>query len=93
MNTEEFIVFEKSAKLLLTEAERADMLAAADETLGRFGRLTAGIDTRDINPLVSVLDNKRNVLRDDAAVQVVGRDELFKRAPEVYDGCFVVPKT
>lgn len=92
MDKETFIKFEKSAKLELSENEREDTLITVNGLLERFGSV-AGYDTEGVKPLISILENQRNVLREDMARKLIDREELLERAPETYEGCFVVPKT
>ena len=93
MDIETLKKFERSAKLELTENERHNVLSVINNILAQFDALTKDIDTQNVKPLVSVLENHKNVLREDKAVRFCPRDELLAQAPETSDGCFVVPKT
>lgn len=79
------------AKIELTEEERLKLQKAGGALLASFEAL-GSIDTRGVEPLVSVL-NLTNVLREDVAAKMISREELLSNAPEQYDGYFQAPKT
>lgn len=87
--------YEKMAKLSLPEDERAWVSNCADILTNSFEELEK-VDTKTVEPLVTVLDI-RNVMREDiatdATTKLVSREELLSNAPEQYDGYFQVPKT
>lgn len=83
--------YEAMAKLNLPEAERQWVSDCADRLIDSF-RALEGIDTDQVEPLVTVLDIQ-NVLRDDLAAKMLTREELLENAPEQYDGYFQVPRT
>ncbi len=83
--------YEAMAKLELTENERGEISARADELIKSFKALEAA-DAKDAEPLVTVLDVV-NVLREDVSARLISREELLSGAPEQYDGYFQVPRT
>ncbi|MCL2433280.1 MAG: Asp-tRNA(Asn)/Glu-tRNA(Gln) amidotransferase subunit GatC [Clostridia bacterium] len=91
MTNEELQTYEAMAKLSLPPDTSEWALSAMAELEKSFAKL-ADIDTTGVPPLVSVL-NAQNVMREDAAAQLVSREELLECAIEEYDGYFQVPKT
>lgn len=83
--------FEAMAKLSLTENERDRIGNRIDSLMQGFDEL-AGIDTSNVEPMMTVLDI-HNVLREDVAVKNISREDIMSNAPEQYDGYFQVPKT
>jgi aspartyl-tRNA(Asn)/glutamyl-tRNA(Gln) amidotransferase subunit C len=78
-------------KLTLSDEEKAFMEAKIKILEESFAALKQ-IDTKGIEPLISVMD-MQNVLRDDVACKMLSRAELLANAPEQDDGYFQVPKT
>ena len=83
---------ESMARLEMSEAERRRASDRADMLIDGFSRLES-IDTSGVEPLVTVLDDVKNVFREDVSVKMLSREELLANAPEQYDGYFQVPKT
>ena len=83
--------YESMVKLRLPENERELISNYADILIRSFSELDK-LDAGGAAPLVSVLD-MTNIMRDDAAVKLISREELLYNAPEQYDGYFQVPKT
>ena len=83
--------FEASAKLCLTESERAFISDTADMLTESFKELEK-INTDGAEALAGVLDVK-NVFREDKVIKLLSREELLSGAPESYDGYFSVPGT
>ncbi len=90
-SNEEMIALEKMAKLDLSETER-DWLAQKISFLKDSFQDILTIDTKDIAPLISVVDMK-NVFREDIAKKMVSRSEILENAPEKNGGYFQVPQT
>ena len=84
--------YEAMARLDLSEAERRRASDRADVLIDSFSRLES-IDTSRVEPLITVLDDAKNVFREDVSVKMLSREELLTNAPEQYDGYFQVPKT
>ena len=84
-------VYEAMAKLDLPGAERQWVSGMIDRLTGDYAAL-AGIDTDDVEPLVTVLD-VQNVFREDRVEKALPRDQLLRNAPESYDGYFQAPRT
>jgi len=82
--------YEAMAKITLTEDER-DWVSILGGALRESFNLLAKIDTRDVEPLVTVLD-VTNVLRDDVAEKHISREKILAAAPGQHDGYFQVPK-
>ncbi|MCL2579131.1 MAG: Asp-tRNA(Asn)/Glu-tRNA(Gln) amidotransferase subunit GatC [Oscillospiraceae bacterium] len=83
--------YESLTKLNLTEIERTQIEKIANKLIVSFEDLRE-IDTKNVEPLVSVLV-LQNVLREDINVKSISREELLSNAPEQYGGYFQVPKT
>ena len=83
--------YETMAKLNFSETERERAVNCADMLIKSF-ELLDKIDTRCVMPLISVLDIK-NIMREDAVIKNITRDELLSNAPEQYEGYFQVPRT
>ena len=83
--------YEAMAKLDLSEADRQWLTGRVDKMLADFSALES-IDTKDAEPLVTVLDIQ-NVFRDDVARKSISREEILSGAPEQFNGYFQVPKT
>ena len=81
--------YEAMSKLELSETER-QWVCEMSNTF-HFDALES-IDVSGVEPLITVLDIK-NVLREDACVKTLTREELLSNAPERYDGYFQAPKT
>jgi len=92
MDKESLKQFEKITKLELSDKEREEFLVKINIEFEKFEKLLK-IDTSDVEPLISVLENQKNVLREDTAQKAFSRDELLKLAHDANDGYFVVPKT
>ena len=58
------------AKLELSEAERRRASDRADMLIDSFSRLE-GIDTSGVEPLITVLDDVKNVFREDVSVKML----------------------
>lgn len=78
-------------KIHLTEAERDSVSRNMDFFRAGFDELET-IDTKNADPLVTVLDII-NIMREDIAVKNLSRDEILWNAPESYDGFFRAPRT
>ena len=82
------------ARLELTGAERADMLAQ----LGGFFRIVeqmSAVDTSGVEPLYTPLSAVQEValrLREDRVTETDERQANQRSAPAVEDGLFLVPK-
>jgi len=91
MSLLEISKYESLTKLNLTEIERTQIEKIANKLIVSFEDLRE-IDTKNVEPLVSVLV-LQNVLREDINVKSISREELLSNAPEQYGGYFQVPKT
>ena len=83
--------YEAVAMLDLDEDESGRLSARAGAIVESFGALES-VDTRDVLPLVAVVD-VHTVLRDDIVQKSHTRDEILANAPEQTDGYFRVPGT
>jgi len=83
--------YEAMTMLDLPDDERVLLSTCFAAVTGNFAALEQ-IDTKDVQPLVTVLDS-RNVLREDVAEKLITRDEVMENAPEKCDGYFQVPET
>jgi aspartyl-tRNA(Asn)/glutamyl-tRNA(Gln) amidotransferase subunit C len=82
--------FEEMAKLSFS-SEELDKLNASFSVLLQELSEIKNISLEDVQPLISVLD-ERNALREDISVKSTNKDELLKNAQEQLNGYFVVPK-
>ena len=85
-----FSSYETLSKLSLTEDERSRISGCADMLAESFQELES-YDTAGAIPLVTVLDIQ-NVLREDAHVKTIPRDEILANAPDRSGGYFRAPK-
>ena len=92
MDKKTLIEFEKITKLELSEKEREEYLAKINISLDNFERLSK-VNTGNVEPLIFVLENQKNVYRKDKAQKFFNREELLKGAQDSDDGYFIVPKT
>ena len=83
--------YEAVAMLDLSDDESDRLCEIAGAMAKSFERLEK-IDTRDVSPLVSVID-RHTVLREDIVQKSLTRDEILANAPEQSDGYFRVPGT
>lgn len=91
MDKQSLVDYEAMAKLCLTENERAWILEKAHLLEQSFSTLST-IDTKDVEPLVTILDMYGS-LREDMAEKSISREEILSNAPERCDGFFQAPKT
>jgi len=91
MNEAVIASYEAMAKLKLDDKTRSWIQNSMNYLEESFHKLEQ-VDTKDVEPLVSVLE-LQNVLRNDVSMKFITRDELLANAPEEYDGYFQVPKT
>ena len=92
MTQEQLQQYQTMAKLRMADSRQAlEVMSVLEE---KFLSLET-VDTKGVQPLVNVLDGLHNVLREDAAVQLIPRDELLSLVDDGYveDGYIVVPKT
>ena len=83
--------YEAMAKLKLNDDTRSWVHKNMNYLEAHFQKLEQ-IDTKDVKPLITVLE-LQNVLRDDVSRKFITRDELLANAPEEHEGYFQVPKT
>ena len=83
--------YEAMAMLELADGERETLGMRLTDLAGGFAALER-IDTEGVAPLVSVL-GLHSIMREDAALKLLSRDEILLNAPEQCDGCFQVPGT
>ena len=83
--------YEAMAKLKLNDDTRSWAHKNMNYLEVHFQKLEQ-IDTKDVKPLITVLE-LQNVLRDDVSRKFITRDELLANAPEEHEGYFQVPKT
>ncbi|MCL2052806.1 MAG: Asp-tRNA(Asn)/Glu-tRNA(Gln) amidotransferase subunit GatC [Lachnospiraceae bacterium] len=81
-----------ATKKLRLSSEEKEILSERKQVLENSFAILGEINTDNVEPLVSVLQEK-NVLREDVTAKMISREELLKNAPEQYDGYFQVPKT
>ena len=83
--------YEAMAKLKLNDDTKSWVLKNMNYLEAHFQKL-GQIDTKDVTPLITVLE-LQNVLREDVSRKFITRDELLANAPEEHEGYFQVPKT
>ena len=81
--------YENMAMLDLSDDERVRLKERFEQIAGGFSALD-GLDTDDIEPLVSVSE-LHNIMREDITFKTISRDELLTNAPEQQDGYVSVP--
>jgi len=79
------------AKLSLTEEEKARVESDMNQLL-EYVEMLQEIDTRDVKPLLQVLEYE-NVFREDEITNLSGDKQTLKNAPSTKEGLFVVPRT
>ncbi|CAG4910956.1 Asp-tRNA(Asn)/Glu-tRNA(Gln) amidotransferase subunit GatC [Paraburkholderia gardini] len=82
------------ARLELPDADAEQTLAQLNDFFGLVEQMQA-VDTTGIAPLAHPIEQIEDValrLRDDAATEVVRRDEFQRPAPAVQEGLYLVPK-
>ncbi|MGH7361148.1 MAG: Asp-tRNA(Asn)/Glu-tRNA(Gln) amidotransferase subunit GatC [Candidatus Methylomirabilales bacterium] len=78
------------ARLALSEEEKDQMRSQLDRILGYIEKLNQ-LDTTGVEPTSHVIP-MTNVLRDDARVPSVPREEALANAPDRREGFFQVPR-
>lgn len=78
------------AKLSFSEAEKEKMTVELNAILKYVEKLNE-IDTSQIEPLQN-MNERVNVLRDDAPAEPISNDDALKNAPDFQDRFFKVPK-
>ncbi|TAL93652.1 MAG: Asp-tRNA(Asn)/Glu-tRNA(Gln) amidotransferase subunit GatC [Paraburkholderia sp.] len=82
------------ARLELPDADAEHTLVQLNDFFGLVEQMQA-VDTTGIAPLAHPIEQIEDValrLRDDAATEVVRRDEFQRSAPAVQEGLYLVPK-
>jgi aspartyl-tRNA(Asn)/glutamyl-tRNA(Gln) amidotransferase subunit C len=82
------------ARLELPDADAEHTLAQLNDFFGLVEQMQA-VDTTGIAPLAHPIEQIEDValrLRDDAATEVVRREEFQRPAPAVQEGLYLVPK-
>jgi len=82
------------ARLELSSAEKAAMLAQINDFFGIVERMSA-VDTSGVEPLYTPLSAVQEVglrLRDDVVTETDQRTANQRSAPRVEDGLFLVPR-
>ena len=82
---------EKLSRLELREDEKEKVKEDLNNMLGMFDKLNE-VDTENVEPLLYVLDEENDVLRDDEVGEELTNDEALQNAEESKKPFFVVPK-
>lgn len=80
----------KLARLEITEAELEKMAGSLSQLVSYMDQLK-GLDLRDVEPMLAV-DTSARPLRADEPVPGLGKEEVFRNAPEVNLDHFSIPK-
>jgi len=78
------------ARLALSKDELEALTSEMDAILGYVDKLNE-LDTDHIVPTAHAVPME-NAFRDDAARPSLGTEKALQNAPEISDGCFLVPK-
>jgi aspartyl/glutamyl-tRNA(Asn/Gln) amidotransferase C subunit len=81
---------ESLVKIKLTEAERAEAVKYFENWIEKFEKL-AEVDTDGVEPLISV-SALENIMREDTAYKLFGREVLLENVIEQRDGYIVIPR-
>ena len=82
---------EKLSRLELREDEKEKVKEDLNNMLGMFDKLNE-VDTENVEPLLYVLDEENDVLRDDEVGEELTNDQALQNAEESKKPFFVVPK-
>lgn len=80
----------KLARLEITEAELEKMAGSLSQLVSYMDQLK-GLDLKDVEPMLAV-DTSARPLRPDVPVPGLGKEEVFRNAPEVNLDHFSIPK-
>lgn len=82
---------EKLSRLELREEEKEKVKEDLNNMLVMFDKLNE-VDTENVEPLLYVLDEENDMLRDDEVGEELSNDEALQNAEESKKPFFVVPK-